>query len=102
MLAFLNRVLAYLPWPLLRLAAIITVVLVTGLAGLESGLRTAGGLLILLAVIQLLRRYAGNASSCEVSGQLPVGPALFLLMVQIGLGILLLVRPGWIMAVLGV
>jgi len=90
------------PWPLLRLAAIITVVLVTGLAGLEPGVRTAGGLLILFAVIQRLRRYAGSASSCEVSGQLPVGPALFLLMAQIGLGILLLVRPGWIMAVLGV
>lgn len=90
------------PWPLLRLAAIITVVLVTGLAGLEPGVRTAGGLLILFAVIQLVRRFADHASACEVSGQLPRGPALFVLMVQTGLGLLLLVVPGWVTAVLGV
>ncbi len=93
---------ARIPWPLLRLAAIITVVLVTGLAGLEPGVRTAGGLLILFAVIQLLRRYAGNASSCEVSGQLPVGPALMLAVVQILAGAVMLWWVGEILNWMGV
>jgi hypothetical protein len=94
--------LARVPWPLLRLAAIIAVVLVTGLAGLEPGVRTAGGLLILFALIQLLRRYVGNTASCEVSGQLPVGPALILAVVQILAGTVMLWWAGEMLGWMGV
>jgi|GEM_PF-4662750 len=90
-----------IPWPLVRLAAIIAVVLVTGLAGLEPGVRTAGGLLILFAIIQLLRRYTGSTSSCEVSGQMSSLPALLLLGAQTVLGLFLLVWPGTLLGFLG-
>jgi hypothetical protein len=80
------------PWPLIRLAALVVVIIVFGTAGVESGIRTAGGVLMVFAGVQLVRRFRGNPASCEVSGQLPVWPALLLAAAQAGVGVVML---GW-------
>ncbi|WP_156820513.1 hypothetical protein [Thioalkalivibrio thiocyanodenitrificans] len=91
-----------IPWPLIRLAALVVVVLVFGFAGVWTGIRTAGGLLVVFAIVQLARRFAGDATRCEISGQLPVWPALLLAAVQASVGVVMLVRPAAILGLLGV
>jgi hypothetical protein len=91
-----------IPWPLIRLAALVVVVLVFGFAGLWTGMRTAGGLLVVFAIMQLARRFSGDATNCEVSGQLSIRLAIMLAAVQAGVGVVMLVWPAVILALLGV
>lgn len=91
-----------IPWPLLRLAALLAVMLVFGLAGLIPGVRAAGGALAAFAVVQVARRFTGTPTACEVSGQLATGPALLLAAVQAGIGLVMLGRPTMVLGVLGV
>jgi hypothetical protein len=90
------------PWPFLRLAALVVVILVFGMAGVGPGIRTAGGALILFAALQLLRRFRGSTASCEVSGQLSLRPAMLLAAVQAGAGVVMLVWPAVVLGLLGV
>jgi hypothetical protein len=88
------------PWVLVRLAAVLTALLVFGLAGLEPGIRTVGGLLMGFAFVQAVRRVHGSRSTCEISGQLSLRLALALALVQAGAGLVMLVRPALILAML--
>lgn len=92
-----------LPWPFVRLAALIAVVLVLGIAGLDTGIRAAGGMLMVFAAAALVRRFGANpARGCEVSGQLPPGPARLVAAVQAVVGLIMLLYPATILRLLGV
>lgn len=90
------------PWPLVRLAAWVVVILVFGFAGVHTGIRAIGAMLLVFALIQLARRFGGGAASCEVSGQLSFGPALLLAAVQVGAGVVMLGWPEAVLRLLGV
>jgi hypothetical protein len=90
------------PWPFIRIAALFVVVLVFGFAGLSAGFRTAGAMLIVFAGAQLVRRFRRSSAACEVSGQLPLGPALLFAAAQAGLGVVMLGWPEAILGLLGV
>jgi hypothetical protein len=93
---------ARIPWPLVRLAAWIVVILVFGFAGVHTGIRAVGAMLLVFALIQLARRFGGNAASCEVSGQLSIGPAVLLAALQVGAGVVMLGWPETVLRLLGV
>jgi hypothetical protein len=90
------------PWTLIRLTALLAAVLVFGLAGLEPGVRTVGGLLVGLAAAQAVRRVHGTRSACEVSSQLSLPWGLTLAAVQAGAGLVMLGWPGVVLRLLGV
>ncbi|OOG24955.1 hypothetical protein B1C78_07740 [Thioalkalivibrio denitrificans] len=90
------------PWPFIRIAALCVVILVMGLAGPVPGLRTAGGMLVVFAGLQLVRRYRRTQAACEVSGQLPVAPAVLMAAAQAGIGLVLLLWPDAVLRLLGV
>jgi flagellar biosynthesis protein FliR len=93
---------ARISWPLVRLGAWVVVVLVFGFAGVHTGIRAVGAMLLVFAVIQVARRFAGNSAGCEVSGQLSAGPSLLLAVVQVTVGMVMLGWPEAVLQLLGV
>jgi flagellar biosynthesis protein FliR len=88
--------------PLVRLGAWIVVVVAFGSAGVNAGIRAVGAMLLVFALMQVIRRSAGNASSWEPSGRPSAAPVLLLAAVQVGAGVVMLAWPEAVLRLLGV